>query len=62
MKTGRSDLDYFHQLSLSATYPLARPGVRLVLSLLVAGMSLLPRLFAPATRPIAPAGTSNCGF
>jgi len=46
----------------SATHPLARPVARLALSFVVAGISLPPPLFAPATRPDAPSDAFNYGF
>ena len=45
-----------------ATSPLAHPGGLLALSLLLAGMSLPRRRFAPDTRPNAPTGSSNRGL
>ncbi|MFH1818566.1 MAG: hypothetical protein ABIK08_02245 [Pseudomonadota bacterium] len=45
-----------------ATHPLARLVMRLPLSLVVAGLGLLPPHFAAATRPDAQSGTSNYGF
>jgi hypothetical protein len=61
------DADFFlsdkaYRMGESATHPLARLGARLSLSLVVAGPGLLPPRFAPATRPDAPSGASNCGF
>jgi hypothetical protein len=52
----------FHLFGESATHPLARPDVRLALSLILAGMSLRRLRFAPVTRPNAPSGASNRGF
>jgi hypothetical protein len=46
----------------SATHPLARPGERLALSLLLAGPGPPRRRFAPDTRPNAPSGASNRRF
>ena len=54
--------DSLHHMGERATHPLVRLGVRLPLSLLVAGPGLPPRRFAAATRPNAPSGASNCGF
>jgi len=54
--------DQIHLLGESATHSLARLGARLPLSLVVAGISLLPPRFATATRPDAPSSASNCGF
>jgi hypothetical protein len=51
--------DKLHHLGEYATRPLARLDVRLPLSLLLAGMSLLRRRFAAATHPDAPSGASN---
>ena len=51
-----------HLIGESATHPLPRPVGRLALSLRLAGISLPRCRFAPATRPNAPAGASNCGF
>jgi len=51
-----------HPMGERATHPLARPVGRLVLSLRLAGISLPRCRFAPATRPNAPSGASNCGF
>ncbi|MBW8370685.1 MAG: hypothetical protein K0M66_06910 [Thiobacillus sp.] len=51
-----------HRLGESATHPLARPDVRLALSLLLAGPGLPRHRFAPATRPNALSGASNYGF
>jgi hypothetical protein len=48
-----------HLFGESATHPLARPDVRLALSLILAGMSLLRLRFAPVTRPNVPSGASN---
>jgi len=48
-----------HQSGESAKRPLARPDDRLALSLLLAGMSLPRRRFAPTSRPNAPSGASN---
>jgi len=62
MNTEFSPFDWFHLSGYTATYPLARLGVRLPLSRLVAGPGLPPRCFAAAARPYAPSGTSNCGF
>jgi len=45
-----------------ATHPLARQVMRLPLSLVVAGIGLLPPRFAASARPDAPSGASNCGF
>lgn len=56
------DFDTGHPLGEAATHPPARPGRRLALSLLLAGMSLPRRRFAPDTSPNAPAGASNYGF
>ena len=46
MNTRLTAFDSHHLLGESATYPLARLGVRLALSLLVAGPGLPPRRFA----------------
>jgi hypothetical protein len=62
MKLDCSAFDDLRRLGESATHPLARPVKRLPLSLLVAGPGLLPRRFAPATRPNAPSDASNYGF
>jgi hypothetical protein len=62
MNTDFPAFDLPHHLGESATYLLACLVGRMVLSLLVAGPGLLPRRFAPDTRPNAPAGTSNYGF
>jgi hypothetical protein len=51
-----------HRFSESATHPLARPDGRLALSLVLAGMSLPRRRFAPSTHPNAPSGASNYGI
>jgi hypothetical protein len=45
-----------------ATHPLARPDGRLALSLLLAGMSLPRRRFAPASLPNAPIGRVQLRF
>ena len=47
MNTRLTAFDSHHLLGESATHPLARLGVRLALSLLVAGPGLPPRRFAP---------------
>ncbi len=59
MNTHLTAFDSHHLLGESATHPLARLGVRLALSLLVAGPGLPPRRFAAVTRPSAPSGASN---
>jgi hypothetical protein len=46
----------------SATHPLVRSDGRLALSLLLAGIGLLRRRFAPAIRPNAPSGAFNYRF
>jgi hypothetical protein len=46
----------------SATHPLARPAGRLAVSLLLAGMGLQRRRFAPAIHLDAPSGAPNYGF
>jgi len=51
-----------HRLGDNATHPLARPVGRLALSLVLAGISLRRRRFAPDTRLTAPSDASNCGF
>jgi len=51
-----------HPLGENATHPLARSYGRLALSVLLAGMSLRRRRFAPVTRLNAPSCASNCGF
>jgi hypothetical protein len=45
-----------------ATHPLVRQVMRLPLSLVVAGIGLLPPRFAASARPDAPSGASNRGF
>ncbi|MEQ1592844.1 MAG: hypothetical protein ABL892_10700 [Thiobacillaceae bacterium] len=45
-----------------ATHPMARLTTCLPLSLVVAGISLLPSRFAAVTRPDAPSSASNHGF
>jgi hypothetical protein len=62
MSTESCSFDDRYRSGESATHPLARPDGRPALSLLLAGMSLRRRRFAPATRPNAPSGASNCGF
>jgi hypothetical protein len=62
MTTELFSFDEPHLFGESATRPMARPDVRLALSLFLAGMSLPRRRFAPAIRPDAPSGASNCGF
>jgi hypothetical protein len=54
--------DQYHLFGERATHPLARPDMRLALSLLLAGPGLRRRRCAPATRPDAPSGVSNCRF
>ncbi|MFC3110008.1 hypothetical protein ACFOFO_18920 [Undibacterium arcticum] len=51
-----------HQMGESATHPLVRSDGRLALSLLLAGIGLLRRRFAPAIRPNAPSGAFNYRF
>jgi hypothetical protein len=51
MNTGLCVFEAIHQLGDSATQPLARLIGRPALSLLLAGMSLLRRCFAPAIPP-----------
>ncbi|MDP2880095.1 MAG: hypothetical protein Q8N89_00760 [Azonexus sp.] len=51
MNTGLCAFEAIHPLADSATWPLARLVGRPVLSLLLAGMSLLRRRFAPAIPP-----------
>ncbi|MGA9991491.1 MAG: hypothetical protein WBP86_04070, partial [Thiobacillaceae bacterium] len=51
--------DKCHLLGERATHPLARPDVRLALSLLLAGPGLRRRRFAPTARPDAPSAVSN---
>jgi hypothetical protein len=62
MDIGLFIFDCVHRHGASATHPLARPGKRLPLSLVVAGIGLLPPRFAAATRPDAPSGASNHGL
>jgi hypothetical protein len=62
MNTEFADFDAGHPVGESATCSPVRPGRRLALSLLLAGMSLPRRRFAPDTRSSALASTSNCGF
>jgi hypothetical protein len=59
MNTTLSAFNYFYLFGESATHPLARPDVRLALSLILAGMSLRRLRFAPVTRPNTPSGASN---
>jgi hypothetical protein len=51
-----------HLLGEPATHPLARPGGRPALLLLLAGPGMQRRRVAPATRPDAPSGAFNCRF
>jgi hypothetical protein len=62
MNTEFADFEAGHPIAESATRPPARPGRRLALSLLLAGMGLPRRRFAPNTRPSTPASASNCSF
>jgi hypothetical protein len=62
MHTEFHAFDHVHPMGDTATHPLAHPATRLPLSLVVAGMSLLPPRFAADTRPNAPSGAPNCGF
>ncbi len=62
MVTGFFTFDHVHQEGTRATRPLARLGVRLPLSLVVAGPGLPPPRFAATTLPDAPSGASNYGF
>ena len=62
MKTEFAGFDEGHPMGEFATCWPVRLGRRLALSLLLAGMSLPRRRFAPDTRPGALASTSNCGF
>ncbi|MDP2882383.1 MAG: hypothetical protein Q8N89_12460 [Azonexus sp.] len=57
-----SAIEYARRSGESATRPLARPCWRLALSLLLAGMGLPRRRFAPSARPSAPSGASNYGL
>jgi hypothetical protein len=57
-----SGFDYLYHSGESATHPLIRLDMRLPLSRVVAGTSLLPPCFASAARPDAPSGASNYGF
>jgi hypothetical protein len=62
MNTDFFAFDWIHRQGESATHPLARLGVRLPLSLVVAGPGLPPPRFAATTLPDAPSGASNYGF
>jgi hypothetical protein len=75
MNTQFFSIGYAHPNGETATHPLAHPGERLALSLLLAGTSLprpqgipIPatqgpyRRFVPDTRPNAPTGVFNYGF
>ncbi|NDP47373.1 MAG: hypothetical protein GZ085_03080 [Sulfuriferula multivorans] len=62
MDIGFFAFDHAHRKGEFATHPLTRQGMRLPLSLVVAGPGLPPHRFAPATCPDAPSGASNCGF
>jgi hypothetical protein len=62
MSTEFFAFDDVHRLADTATHPQVRLGVRLPLSLVVAGPGLPPPRFAADTRPDAPSGASNYGF
>jgi len=62
MDVGLFIFDCVHRRGTYATHPLARLVERRPLSLVVAGIGLLPPRFAAVTHPDAPSGASNHGF
>jgi hypothetical protein len=62
MNTSNLIFDDHHWLIDSATRPLAGPEGRLVLSRLLAGMSLRRRCIAPFNPPNSPTGAFNYRF
>jgi len=62
MNTDFCAFEATHPLGASATLPLARLVGRRALSLLVAGMSLLPHRFAPAIPPKRTVGSVQLRF